>query len=414
MKIIHFADLHLGVESYGRINPRTGLSTRLEDFLRSFDELADYAIEQKADLVLFCGDAYKTREPTQTQQREFAKRVNRIALAGIPVFLLTGNHDMPNAAGRATATEIFDTLAVHNVTVAGRPGVSRITTPSGDIQVAALPWLRRAALLSREEEKDLPLDKVNERLQQTLTGIIGDMAEKLDPSVPAVLAAHVSLASATVGSESMMSMGREPTLLTATVANPAYDYIALGHIHKRQELHDAAGGGPPVIYSGSLERVDFGEEKDEKGFYVVEIGPGATSVERITRYEFHPVRARKFRTVSVKLSGEELDPTAAILEAVTREQNDVNDAIVRLNIELPVAAQGPLRDADLRDALKDASFAQITVARETPAPPAHRVLPGDSRETPLKALEAWLETQSVAAERRAELLDYARRLVEPS
>ena len=145
MKIIHFADLHLGVENYGRINPQTGLSTRLEDFLRSFDELADYAIGQQVDLVLFCGDAYKTREPTQTQQREFARRINRIALAGIPVFLLTGNHDMPNAAGRATATEIFDTLAVHNVTVAGKPGVSRITTPSGDIQIAALPWLRRTA-----------------------------------------------------------------------------------------------------------------------------------------------------------------------------------------------------------------------------------------------------------------------------
>jgi exonuclease SbcD len=413
LKIIHFADLHLGVENYGRINPQTGLSTRLEDFLRSFDELADYAIAEKADLVLFCGDAYKTREPTQTQQREFARRVNRIALAGIPVFLLTGNHDMPNAAGRATATEIFDTLAVHNVTVAGKPGISRIATPAGDIQVAALPWLRRAALLGREEAKDLPLDKVRERLQQTLTDIIGGLAGQLDPAVPAVLAAHVSLASATVGSESMMSMGQEPTLLTSDVANPAFDYVALGHIHKRQELHDAAGG-PPVIYAGSLERVDFGEEKDEKGFYVVDISAGATPAERKVIYEFHPVKARKFSTVSVKLTGEELDPTAAVLEAVNKKQRDVSDAIVRVNIELPAAAGGPLRDADLRDALKDASFARITVARETPAPPAHRVLPGDSRGTPLKALEAWLETQSFPGERRAELLDYARKLIDAS
>jgi exonuclease SbcD len=144
----------------------------------------------------------------------------------------------------------------------------------------------------------------------------------------------------------------------------------------------------------------------------VEISAGRSPSKRTTAYEFHPVRARKFRTVSVKLTGEEIDPTATILEAVTKEQGDVNDAIVRLNIELPVAAQGPLRDAELRDALKDASFAQITVARETPAPPAHRVLPGDSRQTPLKALEAWLETQSMAEGRRKELLDYARKLLE--
>jgi exonuclease SbcD len=412
VKILHFADLHLGVENYGRINPQSGLSTRLEDFLRSFDELADYAIEQKVDLVLFCGDAYKTREPTQTQQREFAKRVNRIALAGIPVFLLTGNHDMPNAAGRATATEIFDTLAVHNVTVAGKPGISVITTPSGDVQVAALPWLRRAALLGRDADRNLPLDKVKEHQEQTLAGIVTDMAEKLDPAVPSILAAHVSLAMATVGSESMMSLGQEPALLTSNVANPAFDYVALGHIHKRQELHDRAAGGPPVIYAGSLERVDFGEEKDEKGFYVVEIAAGATAAERTTTYEFHPVRARRFSTVSVKLTGEELDPTAAILEAVNREKKAVNDAIVRLNIELPVAAQGPLRDAELREALGDAAFARITVAREQPAPPAHRVLPSDSRGTPLKALEAWLGTQEMSDARRAELLDYARKLID--
>src|SRR3990172_5581914 len=99
MKIIHFADLHLGVENYGRINPQTGLSTRLEDFLPSFDELADFAIAETADLVLFCGDAYKTREPTQTQQREFARRINRLSTGGIPSFLLVGNHDLPHAIG---------------------------------------------------------------------------------------------------------------------------------------------------------------------------------------------------------------------------------------------------------------------------------------------------------------------------
>src|SRR5512137_2728059 len=129
MKIVHFADLHLGVENYGHINPENGLSSRLEDFLAALDELVDYALAQKVDLVLFCGDAYKTREPTQTQQREFARRINRLASAGIAVFILVGNHDMPNAIGRATATEIFDTLAVKNVTVAGKPGTHQIETP---------------------------------------------------------------------------------------------------------------------------------------------------------------------------------------------------------------------------------------------------------------------------------------------
>ncbi len=79
MKIIHFADLHLGVETYGHTDPETGLSTRLLDFLKALDYLVDYALENSVDLVLFCGDAYKNREPGQTQQREFARRIRRLS-----------------------------------------------------------------------------------------------------------------------------------------------------------------------------------------------------------------------------------------------------------------------------------------------------------------------------------------------
>jgi len=83
VKIIHFADLHLGVESYGRIDPESGLSSRFLDFLIAFNQLVDYAIKNKVDLVLFCGDAYKSRDPSQTQQREFAKRIKRLSESGM-------------------------------------------------------------------------------------------------------------------------------------------------------------------------------------------------------------------------------------------------------------------------------------------------------------------------------------------
>ena len=73
VRVLHFADLHLGVEAYGKLDPQTGLSTRLGDFLTAFDKLVDYALHHDIDLVLFCGDAYKTRDPTPTQQREFAR-----------------------------------------------------------------------------------------------------------------------------------------------------------------------------------------------------------------------------------------------------------------------------------------------------------------------------------------------------
>jgi exonuclease SbcD len=407
MKIIHFADLHLGVETYGRIDPSDGLSTRLKDFLAVFDELVDYALASKADLVLFCGDAYKSREPTQTQQREFARRINKLAVSGIPVFILTGNHDLPNAIGRATATEIFDTLAINNVFVANRPDVFKIKTTGGMIQVVSLPWLRRSALLSREDSKNLPLEQVNNKIQEALTGVIVDKAASLDPSIPAILAGHVSIGSAKAGSESMMSIGREPVLLLSNVTLPVFDYVALGHIHKQQVLYE----NPPVVYSGSLERIDFGEENDQKGFYVVDILPGEDSVKRQVSYQFHPVNGRRFLTIKVDLKSEENDPNLAVLAAIKSHGENIRDAIVRLNISLPSALEGQLRNNEIREALQQAEY--FTITRDVQREQRLRIGNRTAEElTPLDALKAYLETQQVPAERQKLLLEYGTRLIE--
>ena len=131
MRILHLSDIHIGVENYGRAAteadlanlsktfspgiPREeylGFSTRLLDFLAIFDEIVEYAITESIDLVLFSGDAYRSRDPSQTHQREFARRVSTLVANGIPVFLLVGNHDIPQAQGRATSLEIFPTLQV--------------------------------------------------------------------------------------------------------------------------------------------------------------------------------------------------------------------------------------------------------------------------------------------------------------
>jgi len=406
MRIIHFADLHLGVESYGRIDPDSGLSTRLSDFLTAFDALVDYALEKRVDLVVFCGDAYKSREPTQTQQREFARRVNRLASNGIAVFLLIGNHDLPNAIGRATSTEIFDTLAIPNVYVASRPDVYLITTRSGPVQVAALPWLRRSALLTREDTKDLDFSGINRKLQEVLTGIITGLAGRLDPNLPAVLAAHVWVAPATPGSERSMTLGQEHTLLLSNVANRLFDYVALGHIHRQQVLSE----NPPVVYAGSLERLDFGEEADDKGFYVVDIET-AEEGSRRTSFEFRALSGRRFRTVNVSLEQDDPDPTATVVREIAAQGDSVADTIVRLQLSLPAEIEGQVSDADVRNALKDAHY--FTVAKDIRRETRLRLGEWAAEEiSPIDALKAYLESRKVSEARTRTLLEYGERLIQ--
>jgi exonuclease SbcD len=407
MKILHFADLHLGVESYGHLDPESGLSSRFFDFLSTLDQLVDYAQEFKVDLVLFCGDAYKSREPSQTQQREFAKRINHLSTRGIPVFLLTGNHDLPNAIGRATATEIFGTLAIEKVYVSNHPDIYHIPTASGDIQIVTLPWLRRSTLLSKEGNKNLNFEQINQRLQEILTNIITASIPKLNPSLPSILAGHVWVATAQLGSEKSMTIGQEHVLLLSNVANHAFDYIALGHIHKHQILCDS----PPVAYAGSLERLDFGDEEDEKGFYIVEITPEQESNKRRVSFDFHSVTARQFHTVNINITGEDTNPTSTVLKAIAKEEKKIKDAIIRLDISLPAEIEGHLRDSDIKAAVKKAHH--LTIAKEISHETRLRLGNHTVEElTPLDALEAYLALKKTSPKRIKMLLKYGRKLIE--
>src|SRR4051812_7879646 len=144
------------MENYGRLNPATGLNTRLEDFLETLDEAIDRAIAERVDAAVIAGDVYKSRDPSPTHQREFARRVLRLSRADIQVVMVPGNHDTPSAAGRATSLDIFRTLELPGVSVLRRIEASRIETRSGPLQIVALPWLTRSTFLANDEFKNMP------------------------------------------------------------------------------------------------------------------------------------------------------------------------------------------------------------------------------------------------------------------
>ncbi|MDH7486046.1 MAG: exonuclease SbcCD subunit D [Anaerolineae bacterium] len=402
IRILHFADLHLGVENYGRLDPATGLSSRVADFLRAFDALVEYALTEGVDLVLFAGDAFKTRTPSPTYQREFASRIRRLAVdSGIPTFLLVGNHDLPLAAGRAHSVEIFQTLEVQNVYVTRQPAVWPVETRHGPLQIVALPWIVRSAILTHEAYKERNLEEINELMLQRLEELLvtgeDSLVSQLDPQVPTVLVAHGTVQGAVYGSERSVMLGGDLVLPRSLICHSAFDYVALGHIHKHQVVSEA----PPAVYAGSLERLDFGEEKEAKGFVVVDLARGRAE------YRFVPLETRPFVTIRVRATAP--DPMAQVLAAIA--ERDITDAVVRLQIELPAEAEPLLDEGAIRKSL-DAAFYVAAVAREVERPTRLRLGGQETIEalTPRELLARYLQARQVPAARAEVLLHYADEL----
>jgi len=399
IKLLHFADLHLGVENYGRLDPRTGLSTRVGDFLRSLDLVVDHALSQDVDLVVFCGDAYHSVHPSPTNQREFARRIRRLSEANIPVLLLIGNHDLPLAAGKAASTEIFSTLDVPNVVVASTVESHLIETKSGAVQVVTVPWPVRSHLQAKAQFRGKSTDEVNEELAEAVTGLVRREIEGLDPDLPTVLAAHVTVfgAETSYGGQASVFLGHDVVFPNSLLADRAFDYVALGHIHKHQAVRQA---DPPVVYSGSIERIDFGEEKEEKGFVMVELEKGHSG------FRFVPLPVRDFLTIEVKADGP--DPTAQVLEAIAN--HDLEEKVLRLIVRTSADKEPLLNEAEIFGALSSA-FHVAALIKDVERPVRLRIGERNYEEmTTREILETYLKVKQVPRQRAQVLLRYAEQL----
>ena len=405
MRVLHFSDLHIGVENYGRTDPNTGLSTRLGDFLAALDELVEFALSNQVDLVVLAGDAYKGRDPSQTHQREFAIRLRRLSAAGIPTFLLAGNHDLPAMASRANAVEIFATLDVPNVYVGSRLANHTISTPAGPVQIVAVPWPTRGAMLARDESRGLSIEQIRQATEDRMTAAIMRNVETLDPDTPAILTGHVTVNGASTGTERSMMLGNDHVLNMSAIGQPQLEYVALGHIHKHQVLRAAA---PVVAYSGSLQRVDFSEESDDKGFCVADINPQVPQGQRLQNFQFHPIGARPFVTVAATVPDVEANPTDFVVRAIGRRE--VAGAIVRLRITLSGEQSARLRDADLRPALSSAHYV-ASISREVTDQERRRAPIDSSDLQPMAALRMYLESRGVNADRQQLMLERAEQLL---
>jgi len=404
LKILHFSDAHIGAVNHGKRDAQTDLPLRVMDYLKSLDTIVDAAVAEPVDFVLFSGDAFHHRQPSPTLQREWGRRIMRLSRAGIPTLLLVGNHDLSPALNRAHALDIFQTLDVPCVTVVDRP---RFLSPADlnglPLQVIAIPFISRSGIMAHLNLSAADPAMIYEKLEGNLTDIIQDWLDQSNPDIPVILTAHISIQGAAYGGFRTMVLGNDVELPPALVKDGRLAYVGLGHIHNPQDLNE--GNQPPVVYPGSIERVDFGEVKENKYYVIAEI-----EKRKPTRVEWHKLNTRQFLDRSVTII--KADHLMEQLRLAMPAREDMQDAIVRLVVNYPRDVEMLIDENALRE-LSDGAFEFHLVRR--PVMETRIRIPDDKTVeslSPLELLDLYFKTTHNEEKEVENLMNLARGVIQ--
>jgi exonuclease SbcD len=342
MRILHTADWHLG-DRLGRID-------RTEDLRRAVERVAAHCKNESIDVLLVAGDLFsELARPDGLREtiRHWQEVFHGFLESGGTILTLTGNHDNENFCQTLVSAM---TLASPSV---GRPGE---TVPPGRLYLAADPTFLRLEdrlggfpvqfvlmpyptpnrfLKGESNLKYGSPEEKNNLLVAAWADALRDIRAhpKYDQAAPAVLAAHVHVHGSNVGPSLFRITTEEDVVVEGSELQHQFDYTALGHIHKPQWL-----GATHVRYSGSIERMDLGEQADQKGVVIVEIGPSGREKEP----EVLPLPATPIREIVV------LEPSEDI-PRLKGEFPNAKDDLVNLHIRYTAGKdqlEEVLRDLD--------------------------------------------------------------------
>lgn len=368
MRLIHVADVHLGVTRFGVQTP-TG-NSRVADFGRTLDGLVEYVREFKPEVTLFAGDTFNTRHAGPDALAIFAKVVTDITRLGSRVVVLPGNHDGMSTIGdpRTHALLWARSLDLPMMDVITSPGWYRTDTASGPLHIFALPYPHKRSLdrilpgLSGEER----MEAIGSRLEDAIAtlGVGHD-------EFPHIFLGHLSVAGSRLGSEQAMKMGWDVVIRPEVLER--FDYAALGHIHRAQQV------GPRAYYAGSPDYIDFGEMTQTKGFYMVDLAVG-----KAPNVAYLPSNTRPLAEVSVE---QEADGGFVL----TAPGGLRRESIVRVRVHCTHERPSPTRLAELiRQFRKAAEPSYIKTEVDLDLPESRERATIDSGTDVGEALRRWL------------------------
>ncbi len=302
MRFVHTADLHLGFNTY----------KGEKDFapLKSLDFAVKYAIKNKIDLFLIAGDVFDRRDPPSFIQKGFAEEVRKLVDNNIMVFLLTGNHEGAPNPERSIHLDVYKALQIKNVFFARK--IERFKLHG--INIISVPYPYKRNLLAKERYRNKSEDEIAIEMNEIIVDKIRKFVSKVNNDLPIIVTAHIPLSEGKVGSEVYTTFTNEVPISLSQLDIKNISYVALGHLHTEQ-VFSTMHYGIPVVYPGSIDRINFNEEHDEKGIFDVQIKKGEKPTFKFIRNPY----ARKFYSIKIKSDADlsKID-FSAVRESITR------------------------------------------------------------------------------------------------
>jgi len=365
MKIAHIGDAHWGL-GYPGPTPHA----RFADICRTMEWAAQRIKDERCDLVLFAGDAFKDSrifiDRASVELLEFVSWLRGIALSGVRAVVISGtpSHDPPSAY------PLIREMAPPVVAIITEPSVIR----TGDLSIACFPGMNRSGLLTQEEYRKLPPHVIH----QTQTERITEACR----SMPAdILLAHLGYDLADRGFEDVL-MQSEPVLTQEAVQG--YSLVCLGHIHRPQQNGN-------VFYCGSPERLTFGDEGITPGFWIHEMEDG-----RLIASSFVETPARRFVTIAFKQSQIDYILDHGMASGLPIPHDVIGEAVVRVRYTCDEASAKRLDRRALERALYEAGAWYVAEIRGD----VQRVDRARDKEVieslgPVAAVSKWAQSQKI-------------------
>lgn len=272
MRFLHTGDWHVGKALRGR--------SRTDEFAAALDEIAGIARDRAVDAVLLAGDVFDSPAPPPEAEKLVYDFLARLLPERIACVLIAGNHDHPRKL--AALADLLEGLRIHvraDVRPPDQGGIVRVPSRDGaqEAHVAVLPFVPErkvvdaCQLLGPEHEW---YEEYARRLEQVLHRLTAGFT----PQAVNLVIAHLLISGARVGTgERPLHLG-EVYGVNAEQLPANAQYIALGHLHRPQELMAPSR----TFYSGSILELDFGEQEQGKRVVIVDAAPGRpASIESV-------------------------------------------------------------------------------------------------------------------------------------